>query len=272
MYIVRESAFILSLLLNLGLYGALCAQVYLYHLAFPKDKRLNKVLVFSVFTMETVQTMLLLCNAFLFFNAGFIILPGNMEVWLAACGLQANVVLVVQTFYTYRLWILAHSWAVTILVALLAFIQFALGIINVIFLHGVLLGLAWGASGIFCDAAIVIAMAYFLLHHDNHWQNTRTHLVKLVCLVVETGTVTMLIPVMYIITSSVLQNNAGYMPVVILLGKVYSNTLMLNFNHRIQISGGRNDTQTIAIALPSRRLISNSTGAGDLILGALVEQ
>lgn len=76
------------MLTNLSFLTRICKD--LYHLAFPKDKRLNKVLVFSVFTMETVQTMLLLCNAFLFFNAGFIILPGNMEVWLAACGLQAN--------------------------------------------------------------------------------------------------------------------------------------------------------------------------------------
>ena len=37
-----------------------------------------------------------------------------------------------------------------------------------------------------------------------------------------------------------------YIPVFI-LGKVYSNAMMVNFNQRIRISGGRDDTQITAV-------------------------
>ena len=41
-------------------------------------------------------------------------------------------------------------------------------------------------------------------------------------------------------------NVSWYIPVLI-LGKVYSNAMMINFNQRIRISGGRDDTQITAL-------------------------
>jgi hypothetical protein len=52
---------------------------------------------------------------------------------------------------------------------------------------------------------------------------------------------------------------------VIILGKVYSNAMMVNLNHRIQFSGGRNDTQKMALTMPSRPLFSNSVVVNDEI-------
>jgi hypothetical protein len=46
-----------------------------------------------------------------------------------------------------------------------------------------------------------------------------------------------------------LHGDAWRVPVII-LGKVYSNAMMVNFNHRIQISGSRNDIQTSAFTTP----------------------
>jgi hypothetical protein len=52
---------------------------------------------------------------------------------------------------------------------------------------------------------------------------------------------------------------------IIILGKVYSNAMMVNFNHRIQFLGGRNDTQEMALTMPSRHLFSNSVVTNDEI-------
>jgi hypothetical protein len=49
----------------------------------------------------------------------------------------------------------------------------------------------------------------------------------------------------------------------IILGKVYSNAMMVNFNHRIQFSGGRDDTQVSALVMASMPLFPNSDIASD---------
>jgi hypothetical protein len=54
--------------------------------------------------------------------------------------------------------------------------------------------------------------------------------------------------------SSVRASTAWAIPVII-IGKVYSNAMMVNFNHRIQFLGGRNDTQN----MPSSFLSSDKS-------------
>ncbi|KAF8232964.1 hypothetical protein L208DRAFT_1269405, partial [Tricholoma matsutake] len=114
---------IFSFLINGALYGALCAQVYLYYLAFPEDRPLNKVLVYSVFIMETMQTMLLLYSGILMYTDqytfNYLFSPvWHFIQWTAISLLGGIVALAVQTFYAYRLHILARSWAIMILVIL----------------------------------------------------------------------------------------------------------------------------------------------------------
>jgi hypothetical protein len=47
--------------------------------------------------------------------------------------------------------------------------------------------------------------------------------------------------------------------------------MMVNFNHRIQFLGGRNDTQEMALTMPSRHLFSNSVVTNDEIKRPLGE-
>ncbi|KAF8240512.1 hypothetical protein L208DRAFT_1384270 [Tricholoma matsutake] len=269
--------YIFSFLLNWALYGALCAQVYLYYLAFPEDRPLNKVLVYSVFMMETVQTMLLLQIGIFVYDFPSIhilptIWPDDVTLWTAIPLLGGIVEFVVQTFYAYRLHILAHSQTITILVVLLALVQFVLGIRNggsingptsngpipngptlttrIVFPGFSLLSIIWGFFSIACDLVIAIAMTYFLLRKDTGWKPTHTLLVKLVRLAVETGTITMLIAAAYLMIGFS-PIRAMMPPLAIILGKVYSNAMMVNFNHRLQISGGRNEAQIGGFTMPS---------------------
>ncbi|KAF8227903.1 hypothetical protein L208DRAFT_1294303, partial [Tricholoma matsutake] len=109
---------VLGFLLNSALYGALCAQVYLYYLAFLEDRTLNKVLVYSVFMIETVQTMLLLQSGIFLYDFYSVpsLWPDDTTLWIAIPLLGGIVTFVVQTFYAYSLSILAHSLAIMIIV------------------------------------------------------------------------------------------------------------------------------------------------------------
>ncbi|SJL07388.1 uncharacterized protein ARMOST_10735 [Armillaria ostoyae] len=78
--------YILGCLLNWGLFGALSVQLYLYYLAFPNDRRFTKYLVYGIYVVESVQTILVAHDAFATFGYGF----GDMDAltgmnffWLA---------------------------------------------------------------------------------------------------------------------------------------------------------------------------------------------
>ena len=71
-----------------------------------------------------------------------------------------------------------------------------------------------------------------------------------------------------LIIGSGFRSDAWWIP-VLSLGKAYSNAMMVNFNHRIQISGGRTDTQTTALDASlswscSHKGQSNSGSGGSL--------
>ncbi|EEB91836.1 hypothetical protein MPER_09740, partial [Moniliophthora perniciosa FA553] len=45
-------------------YGILCLQLYLYYQAFPFDPKFLKVIVYLMFTLETLQTILITHDGF----------------------------------------------------------------------------------------------------------------------------------------------------------------------------------------------------------------
>ena len=110
------------------------------------------------------------------------------------------------------------------------------------------------------------------MQNDNGWKSTHTLLVKLVRLAIETGTVTgmsdtsqagpwhlcdqlhplssaVVVSIIYLVlvyangvhvVYDTFPSSSFFAPLCV-LGKVYSNAMMANFNHRIQIQDDQND-------------------------------
>lgn len=110
----------------------------IYYLAFPHDNRYNKILVYAIFLVETVQTVLITHDSFHSFAIGY----GNINVlnsaqleWIAipimsGAGTSTlnsinwiliysfiKVSMVVQMYYGYRLTILSGSRTLGILIS-----------------------------------------------------------------------------------------------------------------------------------------------------------
>ncbi|KAH8999600.1 hypothetical protein EDB86DRAFT_2802442 [Lactarius hatsudake] len=66
---------LLGALWNWTLYGVLVVQIYVYSYNFPGDRTLLKLLVYSVFLVETLQTALTGADLYYWFVSGF----GNMD-------------------------------------------------------------------------------------------------------------------------------------------------------------------------------------------------
>ncbi|KAH9030801.1 hypothetical protein EDB85DRAFT_1827493, partial [Lactarius pseudohatsudake] len=97
---------LLGALWNWTLYGVLVVQIYVYSYNFPGDRRPVKLLVYSVFLVETLQTALNGADLYYWFVSGF----GNMDHLTAPYVspfdvpiIGVTVALIVEFFFVYRI-------------------------------------------------------------------------------------------------------------------------------------------------------------------------
>ncbi|KAF9463137.1 hypothetical protein BDZ94DRAFT_1322042 [Collybia nuda] len=267
-FVVNTLPFLIGYLLNWVLFGVLSVQVYLYYLAFPKDKRLSKTLVFGVYALETVQTILLSQDAFTLYTLANVVgviadtsperplyraVPVSLTKY-AVPVIGGIVAFVVQVFYAYRLLILTKSKIILVFIIMGSILQFlgaTLGGVpqfaNIPFydffapsLEGedrtAIFVLVWGVGSAFVDIAIAVLMMYHLIRRDSGWKSTHTLLVKLVGRAVETGLVTAMVAIIYVLFLFLPQLISYWSIPPIILGKLYSNAMMVNFNHRMEFA------------------------------------
>ncbi|KAH9952919.1 hypothetical protein BGW80DRAFT_563816 [Lactifluus volemus] len=101
---------------NWMLYGVLLVQVYVYIYNFPGDRKLLKLLVYTIFLLETLQTAFTGADLYYWFVSGF----GNINhleaPYLSSFDVPiigSVVSLTVQFFFAYRVWVLSDkksSW------------------------------------------------------------------------------------------------------------------------------------------------------------------
>ncbi|EEB96778.1 hypothetical protein MPER_04030 [Moniliophthora perniciosa FA553] len=93
-------------LLNWGLYGALCVQVYDYLGTFPHDTLTVQALVYGLYLLETAQTISLTHDAFRHFVYGFgdrVSLNKIYDIWLNSYVFDAAIALVFQVYFANRI-------------------------------------------------------------------------------------------------------------------------------------------------------------------------
>ncbi|KAF9460669.1 hypothetical protein BDZ94DRAFT_1311320 [Collybia nuda] len=259
--------------LNWGLYGALSVQIYIYYLAFPKDRLAHKILVYGVFILETLQAVLIAHDVFASFVDGFSdfkVLTDMHLSWFAIPVLSGIVAFCAQLFYAFRITILSKSKVIGSIISLLAFIQLAGALISGIEGSGAggLLnltsrldhighGLFDITSGV-CDIVIAICMTLYLSRMDSgSVKSTHAAVSKIIRLVIGTGSLTAAVAIIDISLyySGTQKHKAWFLTPAIILGRLYSNSMMVILNNRVEIVGGRGQsapsTSDIALSNPS---------------------
>ncbi|KAK0501124.1 hypothetical protein EDD18DRAFT_1147267 [Armillaria luteobubalina] len=234
---------IVGYLLHWGLFGSLSIQLYLYYLAFPKDRRFVKCLVYGVYIVDLVQTILVARDAFVVFGYGF----GNLEAltgmhlnWLILPIIIAFITVVAQVFYAYRIFILSRSRIVPVFiicVSLTCTVASTVTSINCLRVGDVTkvydletsisIGISVGGSAL-CDIVIALCMTYYLMRSNTCLRSTQILVTKLIRLTIETGSVTAI---------------NFYVTPALVTSKLYANTIYMVLNSRFRIMGGR-DTYT----------------------------
>ncbi|KAH9477301.1 hypothetical protein JR316_0009505 [Psilocybe cubensis] len=221
----------------------------MYYLSFPNDPLRNKVLVYTIFAFEVLQTIIVTISAYHVFATGY----GNFAVynavdlaWLDVPVISGIVAFIAEGFYAYRISLLSQSYYVAGVIVVLATVQLAGSIAAAVVLKNAdmfsrLLGVdysitaaIWNGGSALCDAIIAICMTYYLSKRGSESMKTTNVIVRRVIrLVIETGTVTAAIAIINLILSVLPSKPAYYQIPSVLLAKVYSNSMMAVFNSRI---------------------------------------
>ncbi|KAK1219241.1 hypothetical protein PQX77_018048 [Marasmius sp. AFHP31] len=266
----------MAYLLNYMLYGVMLVQTYMYYMCFPKDKPWLQSLVYSVVTLDTLQTALITYDAYVTFGSGY----GNLNrlnevklLWIDMCFVDGIVAWLVEGFYAYRIWILSKSKPLVGTIIVLAFVQmgaaFAAGIRGV--QAGVLSKLrekvfmyscVWLGGSAVCDVLIACAMTWVLYRTKSTYRETQNVVRRIILLTMETGSLTALAAssdlTFFLIWPD---RKVGHVIPGLILAKLYCNSLLVILNTRIRIPGSRGYHENTALAVElSTGLRSNSGG------------
>ncbi|KAJ7248992.1 hypothetical protein C8J57DRAFT_1522053 [Mycena rebaudengoi] len=230
--------------------GTLVMQLYTYYQNFPNDRLAIRVLVYSLFALDVAQTAMATHHGWWF----IVTIWGNPHVfdfiiWSAAmipfmCGLVAGIV---QIFYAWRIWTLTPNKflrGVAIFIVLVALLQgltaMITGIVilqnpvqtNLIRLHHQFE--TWLVASLVDDVMITACMFYILSQAKSRsaWSSSETMLTNLINRVVQSGAATVLcaaIDLGFFIGQPT--TNTHFVPAY-MLGKLYTNSLMLTLNLR----------------------------------------
>ncbi|PBK88480.1 hypothetical protein ARMGADRAFT_1167949 [Armillaria gallica] len=241
-------------LLNWGLFGTLSMQLYLYYLAFPKDRRSIKCLVYGIYIVEFVQTMIVTHDTFASFGYGFGELEALTEVcssWLVVPIMDAITASVGQGFYAYRIYILSRSRIVPAFVICVSFTSSVAVIITGVYMFqasditklndqktSISLGIS-AAGYALCDIVIAICMTYYLMRHNTSFPQTRILITKLIRLIIETGSLTAVVALAALILFFAFPHQTFYVTPGLVLSELYANTIYMVLNSRFRIIGGR---------------------------------
>ncbi|KAK0474445.1 hypothetical protein IW261DRAFT_1650132 [Armillaria novae-zelandiae] len=265
---------IVSYLLHWGLFGALSVQLYLYYLAFPNDKKFTKYLVYGIYIIEFVQTVLFTHDAFAEFGYSF----GDIEAliamnfnWLTVFIMNAidTLACIGQVFYAYRIFILSKSRIVPLFIICVSLTSSVTAMIagaysfpkdSITDLNtrkmSIVIGIWCGASAL-CDIIIAICMTYYmsllpvtilintytileLMHSNTSFRRTQILVSNLIRLTIKTGTMTAIVVLLALILFLAFPHQTFHGAPSLIVPQLYANAILMMLNSQIRIVGGRN--------------------------------
>ncbi|KAJ7327852.1 hypothetical protein DFH08DRAFT_816026 [Mycena albidolilacea] len=247
---------ILGYLLNWGLLGALTVQLYLYYGAFPQDPGFTKFLVYTVYTIVLVQTVLMTHRAFTSFVYGFgdpSALTSLGFEWFSLPILSGLVAFIGQAFYAYRICTLSKSWKMPVFIVTVSLINsigafltgyFARqsGSFSLLNSPGNAISSAVGLGGsALSDIIIAFCLTYSLklLKSDTGFRGTHALILRLIWITIETGCATAVMALTSLILMFAFPGKVYFFTPAVVLSMLYANNIVAVLNSRSQILNAR---------------------------------
>ncbi|KAJ7210038.1 hypothetical protein GGX14DRAFT_565840 [Mycena pura] len=240
------------------LYGILVVQVYMYSQVFTRDSNGIKALVWSMFFLESVFTLLQTIAAWNAYGVGW----GDVDTltnidwsWDPLPTMNGFLAAMAQSFYIWRIYRLTKKPWIPALIACVMLTQMTLasyyGIVVSVTERTVakLISLspevtAWLVGSATCDLLITITLVSILWRQrqETRFQRTTGIINKLIRFSVETGSVTSAAAIIEVILWLTSRQWNFHFIFFLVIGKLYSNMLMATLNCRAPMFQSENST------------------------------
>ncbi|KII88016.1 hypothetical protein PLICRDRAFT_176755 [Plicaturopsis crispa FD-325 SS-3] len=256
---------------NWALLGCLSVQVYLYSLSSTSDRRAVKVLVYAVYLVDIIQTVIATYCAWVQliykpYGYGDVLEYDWSNVTLSL--FAGTVSFTVQCFFAWRIWVLQDTGIMrklVVCIVMLAVVQCsgAIAVSCQFFIdrefkrdQAIEPSVIWLGASLLCDILLAGCLSHFLrvARNQTPFAATKTILTKLLILTVQSGVITAVAAGMQLAAftaGSLGVSNYWDMGLALVLGKLYSNMLLASLNARtvvVRIS----DTQADLPAVEGR--------------------
>ncbi|KAJ7485530.1 hypothetical protein FB451DRAFT_59231 [Mycena latifolia] len=232
--------------------GTLIVQCYYYNQNFPQDIKVIRVLVYTIFFLELVQTATTTHQAWWYLvtnwnqPSALLQFPWSFMTVPVMAGIIAAVV---QLFYAWRIWTLSSHTIIRACVYLIIFLAIAQGTIAIVVsgvfqvnptpenlerLHPEFS--SWVAASFVADVLVAGCMLWVLSQAKNQSMvsDTESLLTKLIMNTIGTGSAIALCGALTLAlcAATVGKISFQYLPAAYVLGKLYSNSAMVTLNAR----------------------------------------
>ncbi|KAJ7494471.1 hypothetical protein B0H11DRAFT_1858328 [Mycena galericulata] len=251
--------------MNWALLGTLTVQVYIYFLAFPKDRNISKCLVAFVVMAEILQTLGDTHDTIRIFGSEW----GNYETldevgwsFFSVPVLGSLIASVGQLFFAWRIYIIgAGALVVPAVITIVTAVQLGAGIWT-----GVDIGrvanfsrldfntlrppVVWLAATALSDLIIVAGTVFYVMKaRQPGFRHMRAVLTRIIKITVETGVPCALLALLILVLYVKFDGNNFHLGACVWLSKVYSNSILVILNSRAQIghnvAGSRSEPKSL---------------------------
>ncbi|KAG7091650.1 hypothetical protein E1B28_010671 [Marasmius oreades] len=180
--------------------------------------------------------------------------PGALDrmnlIWFDCCIVDGIVAFTVQAYFAYRIHLLSKSKYIAGFILFMGLAQVSGAIATGVIAKSVgafskirepcfIPALFWLGGSAACDLTIAIAMTYVLSRFNNVFNETRDLIKRIIRLTMETGSLTAAFATIDLILFLAFPTQDYHITPALALAKVYSNSLLVVFNSRVRIQGGR---------------------------------
>ncbi|TFL07050.1 hypothetical protein BDV98DRAFT_578599 [Pterulicium gracile] len=273
--------YVVGHMLSFGVFGVLCVQMYIYHIAFKTDPSWLKGTVWLLFAIEVTFQAIQFHMAWWSLGEGWGKLDRIMSFptpTIAFTTLTGLATAIVHAFYSWRIIALSKRYIVPVIIGLLSATQLVMTIYVSVYLAThldvpAMVALqsvskfitVWFIFAAVADVVITVAMTTLLViaRRGSSYQQTNSRVENLIKYTVETGLVTSCGAIIVLILFQVYKDGVYYYIIYYSLGKIYANTLLATLNSRMTFitSSSQLSNSETALRLFSRGALWKDMGS-----------
>ncbi|GLB44355.1 hypothetical protein LshimejAT787_1602850 [Lyophyllum shimeji] len=244
----------IGVLFTAMLYGITTLQTYFFYVYYPTDRIENKLLVASIWALDTGHMALVSICMYYYLVTNYSNPPAlAVGHWSLFTSVAVNVTIafLVHVFFTVRIFRLSSRrvrWWLTPIISLLVLAHFCFGVETVVFLFlkkrfdklnefTLFAAMPFALFAVLSDIFIAAALCVLLYGSRTGFRRTNTLVNTLMVYAINRCVLTSVVATAEVIVFAVSPHSLWFLAIDFVVGKLYANSLLATLNSRRSIAG-----------------------------------